>query len=209
MNKSAGGGAWGSISGTLANQIDLNNALGAKVNVNGSKVLSDNNYTTAEKNKLADLISGDGWFTKVLNSNVIISTTSLTEITALTFDSTEMLNLLGNSPEEYIAEGVIWIDNNNKSGQGFIANLENGSGNASALLWENVGNIMQLTKGIYSNFQPYFNHTSPIREGSLIRYDMTCNSYSKLELSVSQKYATADPVYVRKGSFLKIKKRGA
>lgn len=49
----AGGStAWGSITGTLADQTDLQTALNGKVNTDGAKVLSDENYTAAEKSKL-------------------------------------------------------------------------------------------------------------------------------------------------------------
>ena len=49
----AGGStAWGSITGPLADQTDLQTALNGKVNTDGAKVLSDENYTAAEKSKL-------------------------------------------------------------------------------------------------------------------------------------------------------------
>lgn len=49
----AGGSAsWGGITGTLADQTDLQTALNGKVNTDGAKVLSDENYTAAEKSKL-------------------------------------------------------------------------------------------------------------------------------------------------------------
>ena len=47
-----GSAAWGSITGTLADQTDLQTALNGKVNTDGAKVLSDENYTAAEKSKL-------------------------------------------------------------------------------------------------------------------------------------------------------------
>ena len=57
IGDSSGGGSsdWGDIGGTLADQTDLQSALGDKVDVDGSKVLSDNNYTTTEKNKLTNI----------------------------------------------------------------------------------------------------------------------------------------------------------
>lgn len=50
-----GGGTWGSITGTLANQTDLNTALNNRVDKVTGKGLSTEDYTTTEKNKLASL----------------------------------------------------------------------------------------------------------------------------------------------------------
>ena len=46
---------WGNVIGTLANQADLQAALDLKVDVDGTKVLSDNNYTDTEKTKLGGI----------------------------------------------------------------------------------------------------------------------------------------------------------
>jgi hypothetical protein len=59
---SLGGGTssveWGDITGTLADQTDLQNALDDKVDKETGKGLSTNDYTTAEKDKLAGIESG-------------------------------------------------------------------------------------------------------------------------------------------------------
>ena len=47
-----GGGVWGEITGTLSSQTDLNSALSGKVDTDGDKVLSDNNYTDTDKSRL-------------------------------------------------------------------------------------------------------------------------------------------------------------
>ena len=49
---------WGSIGGDIINQTDLQLALAAKVDVEAGKGLSTNDYTTAEKNKLAGIEAG-------------------------------------------------------------------------------------------------------------------------------------------------------
>lgn len=49
---------WGSIGGDIINQTDLQLALSGKVNIEAGKGLSTNDYTTAEKNKLAGIESG-------------------------------------------------------------------------------------------------------------------------------------------------------
>lgn len=59
---SLGGGAssvdWGSIGGNILDQTDLQNALNNKVDKVTGKGLSTNDYTTAEKNKLAGIQAG-------------------------------------------------------------------------------------------------------------------------------------------------------
>jgi len=50
--------SWGSITGNLASQVDLQGALDNKVNTEAGKGLSTNDYTTTEKNKLAGIASG-------------------------------------------------------------------------------------------------------------------------------------------------------
>lgn len=50
--------AWGNITGTLSNQTDLQSALDNKVDTVPGKGLSENDYTTTEKNKLAGIASG-------------------------------------------------------------------------------------------------------------------------------------------------------
>jgi len=52
-----GGGVWGEITGTLSSQTDLNSALLGKVDTDGDKVLSDNNYTDTDKSKVANVPS--------------------------------------------------------------------------------------------------------------------------------------------------------
>ena len=47
---------WGNITGTLSEQIDLNNILNNKVDKVVGKELSSNDYTSAEKNKLTNLL---------------------------------------------------------------------------------------------------------------------------------------------------------
>lgn len=56
-----GGGdaVWGSIEGNISDQTDLQSALNAKVDKETGKGLSTNDYTTAEKNKLAGLSNYD------------------------------------------------------------------------------------------------------------------------------------------------------
>jgi len=58
----AGGGGgraeWGHITGTLSDQTDLNTALDGKVDKVEGKGLSTNDYTTAEKTKLAGIEAG-------------------------------------------------------------------------------------------------------------------------------------------------------
>jgi predicted DNA-binding WGR domain protein len=49
---------WGSITGTLSAQTDLQNALNNKVDKVTGKGLSTNDYTTTEKNKLAGIEAG-------------------------------------------------------------------------------------------------------------------------------------------------------
>lgn len=55
---SSSGGVWGSISGTLSSQTDLQNALDGKVDKVTGKVLSSNDYTNTEKSKLAGIQAG-------------------------------------------------------------------------------------------------------------------------------------------------------
>lgn len=53
-----GGGStptWGQIEGTLSSQTDLQTALDGKVNTDGDKGLSTNDYTDLEKQKLSDI----------------------------------------------------------------------------------------------------------------------------------------------------------
>jgi hypothetical protein len=50
--------SWGSITGNLASQVDLQGELDNKVNTESGKGLSTNDYTTTEKNKLAGIASG-------------------------------------------------------------------------------------------------------------------------------------------------------
>ena len=58
--KSTGGGGatWGTITGTLSNQTDLNTALDGKVDKVAGKGLSTEDYTNAEKTKLAGIEAG-------------------------------------------------------------------------------------------------------------------------------------------------------
>lgn len=58
--KSTGGGGatWGTITGTLSNQTDLNTALNTKVDKVAGKGLSTEDYTSAEKTKLAGIQAG-------------------------------------------------------------------------------------------------------------------------------------------------------
>lgn len=58
--KSTGGGGatWGGITGTLSNQTDLNTALNGKVDKVAGKGLSTEDYTSAEKTKLAGIEPG-------------------------------------------------------------------------------------------------------------------------------------------------------
>jgi hypothetical protein len=50
--------SWGSITGNLASQVDLQGELDNKVNTESGKGLSTNDYTTTEKNKLAGIAAG-------------------------------------------------------------------------------------------------------------------------------------------------------
>ena len=54
----SGGGTWGTITGTLSAQTDLQNALNAKVDKVTGKQLSTEDYTTLEKQKLAGIAAG-------------------------------------------------------------------------------------------------------------------------------------------------------
>lgn len=54
----SGGGTWGTITGTLSAQTDLQNALNLKVDKVTGKELSTNDYTTLEKQKLAGIEAG-------------------------------------------------------------------------------------------------------------------------------------------------------
>lgn len=54
----SGGGTWGTITGTLSDQTDLNTALGLKVDKITGKGLSTNDYTTAEQSKLTGIEAG-------------------------------------------------------------------------------------------------------------------------------------------------------
>ena len=54
----AGAKKWGSIEGNLSDQTDLDAALNSKVDKVAGKQLSTNDYTTAEKNKLAGVEAG-------------------------------------------------------------------------------------------------------------------------------------------------------
>lgn len=53
-----GGGTWGSITGTLSDQTDLQTALDAKVTAVAGKGLSTEDYTTTDKTKLAGIADG-------------------------------------------------------------------------------------------------------------------------------------------------------
>lgn len=53
-----GGATWGSIAGTLSNQADLQQALDQKVSKETGKGLSTNDYTNADKTKLAGIAPG-------------------------------------------------------------------------------------------------------------------------------------------------------
>jgi len=55
---SSGGGTWGTITGTLSDQTDLNTALGLKVDKVTGKGLSTNDYTTAEQSRLSGIETG-------------------------------------------------------------------------------------------------------------------------------------------------------
>lgn len=55
---SSGGGTWGTITGTLSDQTDLQNALDLKVDKVTDKQLSTEDYTTLEKQKLAGIEAG-------------------------------------------------------------------------------------------------------------------------------------------------------
>jgi hypothetical protein len=55
VTTSGGGGTWGSIIGTLADQTDLNNALSNKVDKVTGKGLSTEDYTTLEQTKVSEL----------------------------------------------------------------------------------------------------------------------------------------------------------
>jgi len=59
VNVTGGGGAtWGTITGILSNQTDLNTALNDKVDKVAGKGLSTEDYTSAEKTKLAGIEAG-------------------------------------------------------------------------------------------------------------------------------------------------------
>ncbi len=56
----AGGGSWGSITGTLADQTDLNNALGAKVNDTGDETIAGVKTFSSDP-LIPDEVYGVGW----------------------------------------------------------------------------------------------------------------------------------------------------
>lgn len=64
-----GESVWGAITGTLADQTDLKNALDNKVNVETGKVLSSNDYTDTEKQKLFGIENNANYY--VLPNNVV------------------------------------------------------------------------------------------------------------------------------------------
>lgn len=68
-----GGVNWGDITGTLSNQTDLNTALNNKVDVESGKGLSTNDYTTAEKNKLAGIDMSTKQNTLTAGANITIN----------------------------------------------------------------------------------------------------------------------------------------
>ena len=53
-----GGGAWGTITGNIQIQTDLQNEFATKVDKETGKGLSSNDFTTAEKNKLSGIAAG-------------------------------------------------------------------------------------------------------------------------------------------------------
>jgi hypothetical protein len=99
---SLGGGTssveWGDITGTLADQTDLQNALNDKVDKVTGKGLSTNDYTTAEKNKLAGIEAGAqvnvnaDWNATTGDAEILNKPTIPTQTSDLTNDGADGIN---------------------------------------------------------------------------------------------------------------------
>ena len=105
---------WGNITGDLSEQIDLNNALNNKVDKIIGKVLSTNDYTTEEKNKLTDLANvkeiGTGLFLdmdgKLSNTRLNPTWGNITGTLSKQSDLSEALNSKANSGHTHTATDI-------------------------------------------------------------------------------------------------------
>ncbi len=131
------GAVWGAITGNLADQTDLINALNNKVDKVTGKGLSTNDYTTAEKNKLAGIqagaevnvnadwnaTSGDA---QILNKPTIPSVTGLVPYTGAT--------------------GNVDLGTHTLSAKNIIVNHPSGSGDAATITKGGSGEALKVVK---------------------------------------------------------------
>lgn len=117
----ASGGTWGSITGTLSNQTDLQTELDDKVDKIVGKGLSTEDYTTTEKVKLSSIatgaevnvnadwnaVSGDA---QILNKPTIPTVTTIdTKANILTLSPSQPQTALATDTDEfYIWNGTNW-----------------------------------------------------------------------------------------------------
>lgn len=83
-----GSATWGGITGTLSSQTDLNNALNNKVDKVVGKGLSTEDYSTAEKNKLASI-------TEIFTT--ALKTAYDSTVTWISTNGTNLINHLSNT----------------------------------------------------------------------------------------------------------------
>jgi hypothetical protein len=145
---SLGGGTssveWGDITGTLADQTDLQNALNDKVDKVTGKGLSTNDYTTAEKNKLAGIEAGAqvnvnaDWNAttgdaEILNKPTI--PTAVTKTSDLTNDGADGINpfiTAGDIPTFASADKMVTVGRNSTGStlyRGTIVYISGSTGN--------------------------------------------------------------------------------
>jgi len=138
---------WGAITGNLSDQTDLINVLNNKVDKVTGKGLSTNDYTTAEKNKLAGIqagaevnvnadwnaISGDA---QILNKPTIPSVTGLVPYTGATgnvdlgIHALSAKNIIVNHPS---GSGDAAMITKSGSGEALKVVKTSGSGNAASI----------------------------------------------------------------------------
>jgi hypothetical protein len=145
------GAVWGAITGNLADQTDLINALNNKVDKVTGKGLSTNDYTTTEKNKLAGIAAGAevnvnaDWNAtsgdaQILNKPTIPSVTGLVPYTGATGNVDLGIHALS-------AKNII-VDH--PSGSGDAATItKGGSGEALKVVkTSGSGNAASVTGGV-------------------------------------------------------------
>lgn len=201
-----GGSAWGDITGTLADQTDLQSVLNNKVDVDGSKVLSDNNYSTTEKNKLAGLEAG--WATKMLDSDFeVTSSTSFSQVTGLYWSNAGLPDGQGL----YAVRGKLFVDNSATTATGLKV-LFSGFASTSmvSLIYTDKNNPLSVIhKDLTSNSDPFFSITGSYEFGDSLEIEgiVDINSPSRdIEFLVGQRTSNVNPVVVRAGSYIEIKK---